>query len=361
MDDNITNRQIAFLLLLTLLSYSAVDISRALATTAGYGSWLTIIVGSIIFAFIAVLVTYLNYIYQGKMIADYSKLLVGKVGSYVISIYYFLYFLLIVVFLGIEFSSILKFEFIPQTPKAATLIVGIPVFCFIAYKGVVTAGRLMEFIGIVYLIVGTSIHILMFTQGTPSNILPLFNSEDIGNYTRALKEIVFPFLGIEILLTIPLSKKNGKSVIPTVFFTIIAIGLFYVLIVEACIMKVGINDIAHYNSSLIVAIRDMELPFLDFLKRIDVMFLTVGFAGLFMGISIVYTAMLELLSKILPKIKRGKLIIIIGVVSYAGCLFFDKKQGFLDFVKEAGIYLGLVAVLIIPAILLIISKVKKHA
>lgn len=49
MANSITNRQMFFILVLTLTSYSVVDISRAMAKSAGTGGWLTILATSIIF------------------------------------------------------------------------------------------------------------------------------------------------------------------------------------------------------------------------------------------------------------------------------------------------------------------------
>jgi len=356
----ITNRQIAFLLFLTLTSYSVVDIARAMAASAGYGSWLTILVASLLFAFIGLVIISLNYRFKGDMICDYSKKLTGNFISIVITMYYIFYFFLIVVFLNTQLSSILEAEFIPRTPRAVTMAVSIPIFCFIAYKGVITVGRLVEYYGLIYLIIMAAVFIIMLTQESTMRIRPFFNEADAYLYFQALREAIFPFLGIEILLVIPLSHKNGKSVKTTVFLAIISIGLFYALVVESTILKLGMNDIMHYNNSAIVAIRDMELSFLNFLKRLDVLFLTVGFSGFFMGISVVYTAILELLSKLIPKAKRWLLIMIIGVISFILAMIVLESQAFTEFVLDTGRYLGLIAALVIPITLLILSKVKKY-
>jgi spore germination protein len=358
--NRVTNRQIIFILILTLSSYSIVDISRAMAASAGYGSWLTILVTAIFFTVIAIINLSLGNKFKGQMLFDYSKHLVGKFGSYTVTIYYIIYFSIIIVFLSLQLSIMLKANFLPKTPKAATLIVGIPVFCFIAYKGITTLARLFELIGIFYIIIGVSVQVLMVTQGKLENILPFFNIADIGEYIGAIKEAIFPFLGIEVLLVIPLTKENGKKATITAAVTVFVIGLLYIFFVESTIMKLGMNNIVHYNSSLIVAIRDMELPFLDFMKRADVLFLTFGFAAFFLGITMVYTAITEYLCKMFTHAKRSYIVIIIGILSYAACLIFDNDPAFNKFVTGVGIYLGLVASAVLPTILLIIAKVKKN-
>lgn len=361
MEDRVTNRQIVFILLLTLTSYSVVDISRAMATTAGYGSWLTLMVTAILFALASIIIVSLKLRVKNETLMEYGQDLIGRIPMLAIGLYYIVYFFTILVFLLIQLGTLLKTDFLLKTPMTASIGIGVVVFCYIAYKGFVTIARMMEFIGIIYLITAVTVHILMLTQGRAENIMPFFNSDDVGSYFAAIKEAIFPFLGIELLLFVPISKKNGKSLIPTVFLTILGIGLFYTLVVESSIMKLGMNNIAHYNSSLIVAIRDMELPFLDFLKRMDVLFLTVGYAGMFMGISMLYTAIIEYISHVIPKLKRGTLSILVGIITYVSALILSGADWFIDGVVILGVYVGLGAVVVFPAILLIVSKVKKNA
>jgi cytochrome c-type biogenesis protein len=49
MPNSVTNRQIFFILFLTIAPYSTLSISKVLAESAGTGAWFTIIITSIIF------------------------------------------------------------------------------------------------------------------------------------------------------------------------------------------------------------------------------------------------------------------------------------------------------------------------
>lgn len=332
-----------------------------MAQSAGTGSWFTIIITSLIFAVASVIIVSLNNMYQGKMLFDYSRDIIGKVGSYAFSLYYIIYFLVVVVFLVIQLSNILQANFLLKTPKWATMLFGIPVYCFLAYKGITNVARMFELYGIILLVVAVLIHIGMLTQGNTTNILPLFNAQDIGKYFSAIENAILPYLGISVLLAIPLTKKNGKKLKKTAFLSLLFIGLFYVLVVESCIMKIGINSIVHYKDALVIAIRDTELEFLDFLQRLDVMYVFVGFMGFFMGISIVYTAIVEYLCKIFYQLKRLTVVVIVGAVSFILCLWILKIEGYEKFINETIKYSGLVSIFLIPALLLIVAKVRKHA
>lgn len=361
MKNNITNRQLFFILILTLTSFSVVNISKIMAENAGTGSWLTIIITAVFFSFVAVIIVQLNNLHKDKIIYEYSQDLLGKFPSYIIALFYFIYFYMIVVFLALELSVIMKDNFLHKTPIWATILIGIPVFCYIAYKGINTVGRMAEYFGVTYIITAVTVHIIMITQGKVERILPIFNSADVDNYFSAIKYAVFPFLGIEVLLFFPFDKQNGKKSVKTAFFTIITIGLFYMLVVMSSIMKLGLNNIVHYKDALIVAIRDMELPMLDILKRLDALFLTVGFVGFFMGISIVYTVLTELLCKLFVNAKRGIIVVILAISSYITCLLvINIFSDFSKFIETVGTILGLIAAVIIPTILLILSKVKNY-
>lgn len=362
MANSITNRQMFFILFLTSISFGVVSISKIMAESAGTGSWLTILITSLIFAIAAIVIVSLNNMFTGKMLFDYSKEIIGKAGSYTISIYFVLYFLLVLIFLIIQLSNILQANFLLITPKWAIMLFGIPVFGFLAYKGITSVARMFELYGLLVLIIAILIHIGMVSKARIENILPLFDINDIGKYLTALEKSIFPFLGIEIMLAIPFTKKNGKKAKRTAFLSLLFIGLFYVLVVESCIMKIGITSIVHYKDALIVAIRDTELEFLDFLQRLDILYMVVGFMGFFMGISIVYTALVEYLCKIFSRLKRLTIVLIVGAISYLLCLIVIKIKGYEEIFDETLKYLGLVSVFLIPVFLIIVAKVrKKHA
>ncbi len=224
---------------------------------------------------------------------------------------------------------------------------------------VVAFGRLAEIIGVLFLITGTFVHIAMATEGDVNRILPLFNPQEIEQYIEGFKASIFPFLGIEVLLVFPLAKKKGKKPVRTTIFALTTITLFYILVVETSIMKLGLNDIVHYKDALIVAIRDTEPPFMEIIARLDLLYLTVGFAGLFIGISIVMTTITEYVHRLLPTLSRLAVVIALGVVTYALFLIVSGIKGYEDFAVTLGTYLGLFGTFVIPLVLFMIAKAKK--
>jgi hypothetical protein len=218
--------------------------------------------------------------------------------------------------------------------------------------------RLTELIGVVFIITATFVHILMITEGQMNRILPLFNPAEIGSYLKALTSTEFAFIPPSILLAIPFTKQNGNKSIKTAFFSLLAIGLFYVLILESCIMKVGANDIVNYEDPLIVAIRDTSPKALEFLARLDILYLTVGFMGLFMGATIIMTVIVDYLCRIFSRLSRLVIVIAVGAATYGAFLIVIGIKEFEHYIRQASTVFLAISSILIPGILIIIAKAK---
>ncbi len=355
MKSDVSNRQIFFLLYLTLTAYTLISISKVLAERAGTGAWVPILIMTAVFSMLIVLFVRLGNKFPGRMLFDYSQEIVGKFFGYVLSICFALYFLLTSVYLNMQLTHVLKAEFFHKTPDWATLVAGVTVFGCIVYKGVNSVVRFIEIIGPVYLLANISIHFIMLSQGDINNILPLFRSSDAILYLVAIKDTILPFLGIEILTIIPFTKHNGKKAAFTAFFTILFIGLFYVLAVETSIMMLGIENTQNYSFSLIEAIKVVNVPVIE---RVDIVYLTVGFFGLVAGICVVYLALVEYATKIFSKMARKLVVLLLGVVIIILSRIGQAAKDSVSFFEAVIPVTGLIATFVTPTLLLVIARVR---
>mgnify|MGYP001272990877 CR=1 FL=1 len=360
MTNAITNRQLFFMLLLSLTSYSLVVIAHDMAQTAGTGSWLVIMVTALVFGAAASALVRLTRMFEGQTLFDYAPSLISKPGTYALCLYYVVHFLLILVFLVMELARLLNLDFFPRSPLWSFPLLGLPVFCYVAYKGITNVARLSEIVGIVFFATGIIVHIMMTIEGRVSRILPLFNPAEMGQYLKGFKPSVFPFLGIEIMLVMPFTRKINKNAGRAVFLTLLTIGAFYIFVVESCIMKIGLHNIINYKDALIVAIRDTSPQALEIISRLDILYLTAGFSGLFVGISIVMLVIVEYLCRIFKKASRLAVVAAVGAVSYALIIIAAGMQGFETFFSEIATYSGLFSSIIAPCTLLIIAVAKKR-
>lgn len=360
MVNTVTNRQLVFIIFVVITASKLITIPNLIAETVGTDGWITIICTAIIAGVFAVVITSLNNMFQGKMLFDYSIELVGKAGAYIIGIFYALYFLAISIYLSMWLASMIKSNILFKTPQWAVLLAGLLVFGYAVCKSITNMARIIEFYGIILLITVIVLHISMIFMGNVDNILPLFIPSKIGKYFSAIKDTFFSFLGVEILTVIPFTKQNIKKSSRIAFFTLLGIGILYILVAESSFMTISMNELIHYNHPVIAAIRQIEIPNLDIFRRLDIVYLTIGFTGIFASIIAVYAADVEYVCRLLPQINRITIVIFIGVVIYVLALISLNIKNFNDIFTAIFTYIGLVSAVFIPSLLLIIAKVKKH-
>ncbi|HOF99938.1 MAG TPA: GerAB/ArcD/ProY family transporter [Clostridia bacterium] len=360
MKNSVSNRQMSLILLLVLTAVTIIGLPGIMARSAGYGSWFTLILTSVPFAISALMIVSLNKKFQGEVLFDYSKKLVGKVGSYILGVFFLLYFLYLSSYLCASMTNILVANFFVHTPQWFIVLLSIPFYGYSAYKGITPVARVCEVFGSVFLVVTLISYIMMFMQGEVNHILPLYVPEDTVTYLSAIKRAVPSFLGVEVLTLIPLDGKSRKRAPWVAFFAVLGIGLYYALNVESSIMMNGMSEIRNEDNALITAIRQVQIPALSFFERLDLLYLTVGFSGLFAAKTIVMLAVMEYGCKLLPNVKRLYIALGVMLAVFLGDLYAFGKGYFGEFFETFCLTAGPVASFGIPALLLILAKVKGY-
>lgn len=346
-----------FIIFLTLTTYSTIDLPKIMAETAGRSSWIPIIGISVLFGAAAVIVTKLNNMHQKRVLFDYSQEIVGRFFSCLIALYYLVYFLSIGVYLILGLVGVLQSNFLPNTPPFVILLFGITLFGYVAYKGITNVARGFEISGISFLVMTVFVCILMAAGGMHYNILPLYNASDTKKFGEAMMKLIIPFGGIEVLFVIPFTIANKKAS-KIAFFTLLLIGIFYILIIEGTYMILGLNNTIALNDAFIEAIKVVEAPVIE---RTDIFYLVTGLMSLFAGMIIVFTAVTELACKMFAKIKRHIIVMIIGAVFFILCLFGQNIKDFNELFASYAKIPVLVSSILIPSALFIAAKLKKRA
>ena len=359
MKGSVTNRQLVFVVFIACVALTTITLPHNMALSAGRGAWLTLLLSGLIFGIMAVIIVKLNRMYEGKMLVEYSRDIAGGFVSYALGIFYALYFLLFELTLLNTSSKVAQVNFMFKSPQWALIFILIPVFGYIAYKGRTTAARLAEIFCIWFLIIAGATYITMLIQGDFRYLLPLFNASKTGQYIAAAKEAFPSFLGMEVLTILPMTKKNVKAP-KTVFFVMMGVAVFYILDVYGCYVMLGLNEIAFHTYPLIDAVRLVQYPAIEFLQRVDVSYMTFGFIRIFIAEGIVYMALVEILCKMLPKVKRLVVVLGSGAVFAVLSVVCLGIQEIPEILKGALSYAGIAAAFVIPLVLYVIAKVKKR-
>ncbi len=361
MDNYVTNRQLYFIILLTLESYSIIKLPKIMAETAGTGFWLTILIAAIIFSFAILIIIKLHKMFYGNTLYEYSTIIVGKVATWVIGAFYLIYFILITALLQRSISEIVKNAFLPKTPQWMPMFVLFAIVTYSATRGIANIGRIFEFFGIITVIVIVFLQLLVSIEGEFIYLKPFFDSSMIADYAKAIPKVMLPFLGFEVLTVIPFVEQENKRATRYCVLSIFTVALIYIASVATTFMMLSVEDTIYYTEPLIRAIRRVDLPSLQIFQRLDVFFVTSWFFSIFCSLTItVYTASFYA-NKLIPKLKMQWIVPVICLICFIIALL---PRSSVDVSRQLRFLIsnfGLIPPIIIPAILLIIAKVKKNA
>ncbi len=355
MANSITNRQMFYVLIMTLTTYTSIDLPKLVAEKAGRSGWLLVLAVAFLFGVAAILVTKLNNRFPGMVLYDYSREIAGRFVSLVIIIYYILYFLTVGVYLKVKLVDFLSASFLPKTPQFLMLLIAVALFAYVSYKGVTNVARVLELFGIVFLVTTITICVIMLFQGMIYNIRPFWNPNEVKFFPGTVPYLFFPFGGVEVLLIVPFTKRNRKAPLVS-FLTMLFIGLFYALIIEGTICILGINNTILYNDSLIEAIKIVYIPIIE---RTDIFYLTVGLSGLFAGMIMVFLSILEFICRLFARANRAVVTLAVAVVLYVLCLVGLGIPNITDTLNEIAPYLVVASSFVIPALLLLVAVIRK--
>ncbi len=359
MDENVTSKQVAFIIFGVLVGYGIVSLPKKMAEQAGTGGWISLLIATIISLLVTYIIIYLGYTFENKTLYEYSQILLGKTITYIIIWIYIVYFFGISSMVTRISCELIKQSILLRTPIwGLCLTMQVVVFYAIKKKLKVIA-RVCEIYGIVIAFAVLAIAILTFSQGQLINIRPLVDRHKTFTYFKALRRLILPFLGLEVITYIPLSRDNNKKVYIYSLMMVTFIGLLYIANGEACISVMGVKKIVYYKQALIATIRRIEVPYLEFLKRLDGIFLTSWIMAVYCTIVLFQYGAVIFTNKVFNKIRFDITALIIGL----GALFFSQvPYSIMDVEKvlEYMDYLGFIVMIIIPIILFILMKVKRY-
>ncbi len=355
MTNSVTNRQMFFILIMTLTTYTTIDLPNLVAKVVGRSGWMVILAVALVFGGGAVVITKLNNRFPGMVMFDYSSMIVGKFVSRALAVYYIIYFTLVGVYLKVKLVEFLSANFLPKTPQFILLAFSVALFGYVAFKGITNVARLFELFGVTFLFTTSIICAVMLFQGMTYNIRPFFHPGELHLFPKGALQMLFPFGGIEVLLIIPFTKQNKKAP-RAAFLTMLFIGFFYVLVVEGTISILGINNTILYNDSFIEAIKVVYVPIIE---RTDIFYLTVGLTSLFAGMIIVFLSVLEFSCRLVPRVKRTVVTPVIAAVLYTLCLPALSIRNITVKLDAYAPYFVAVSAILIPCFLMVIALVRK--
>ncbi|MGF7060300.1 GerAB/ArcD/ProY family transporter [Brassicibacter mesophilus] len=359
MNETLNNRQIAFIIYGTIVGYGILALPKQIAENAGTGGWVPLLLATIASIIITYIIAYLGCVYENKTLYEYSQILVGRYITYIFLALYIVYFFLFFTMIARMSGEVIKLTILLKTPVWAISLLYLIVVYYAIIKGIKVVARICELYGFIIIFGAFIIHFLMFTQGEMINLKPFFVIQDVQEYIKTSFKLVIPFLGMEAITFLPLRKENKKGIFKYTALMIAFIGLSYIIIFEANISVVGVDDIVHYKDAIISTVRRIDIKYLETFRRLDGILLLVWNIAVFTTMMMFAYGTTFYISKCFKNISYRLVAIIVitmsFIVSQAPKTVIQVEK-IIDFTG----YLAVIAAVIIPLILLIITKVKKY-
>ncbi|WP_066826848.1 GerAB/ArcD/ProY family transporter [Clostridium tepidiprofundi] len=360
MNESLSNKQIIFIIYGTIVGYGIVGLPRKAVEAAGTSGWICILIAGIISTFVTHMILYLSYVYKDKTLFEYSNILVGKYITYVFVSIYIIYFFIMFTMITRISSEVIRLTILLETPQMVLCIFFYLVAYYAVMKKIRVVGRLNEIYSIITICFIVSIQLTMFSQGKLINLKPYVVTSDVVVYFINSFKMIFSFLGMEILVAIPLTKENDKKIFKYSSFMIIGLTFLYIILTESCIALMGVDDVIHYKDVLFVAIRRVDIQPLQFLRRMDGIFISAWIMVIICSVMLFSYGAILFVDKLFNKIKYNIIVFVVFVLSFVFSQI-PKTIAQIEKIIDMLSYLGVVTVLIIPLILFIITKVKRYA
>lgn len=359
MNKSLTNRQCGFVVYSAIVGYGITNLPQNTAEAGGTTGWISILIVTVVAIIATYIITYLSYNNENKIVYEYSEELVGKFITFIFKIIFITYFILTFSYLIRMYAETLKLVMLNKTPIWAIEILFYVVVFYAISKGLNVGGRVCE----IYIPVAIAGMLLMsfalFTQGNLINLRPFFVRQGVMSYLKSAFQLVLPFLGMELLLFIPVNKKDNKGLYKYTLGTVLFIGIFYIFVVESAISVVGAETAIIYKASLFNIVRGVDVHYLEFFRRLDGIYMIIWTMDVFCSICLWGYSLTVSLGSIFKGAKYNALLTVTIIISFIISLI-PKSKLLVEKIINYASYIGIAAAFFIPTILFIVMKVKSH-
>lgn len=359
MKENLTNRQIALVLFGIIVEYGIHTLPKNVALATGTGGWTTLAFNTIFFMFMAYIVTYIQYSNENKTLYGYSREFFGKYVAAILAILYIVYFMMIVTMDLRIYAEILRLILLNKTPVWATLFVFYSIVFFATSKKLQAIGRLAEFYSLLVIIGYLFLIFIVFTKAKLINMQPFFEGSQVPKYIKAIYRLMLPFLGVEILLLIPMDKAKNKNIFRYTILTMLGVGVLYILNFESSISVGGIESVINQKAPLFQTLRGLDVYRLEILRRLDGLYFIFWTMNMFTSGCIWSYGTTTLINDLIPKLKVNYILIVVVISEYIISLL-PRTMMEIDQVMKIFSGISMATSIAIPIIIFIITKVKKY-
>ncbi|GAA0062551.1 GerAB/ArcD/ProY family transporter [Clostridium sp. CTA-1] len=304
-DNELTEMQFTLILIGSMMGVGILSLPNDVIKIAKQDGWISVLLGSIYPLYIVFIASYLGKNYPKENMLILSKKFFGKILGNILNLIFILYFVIISTKVAADVSNVLHIYMVQSLNKWTILIV---MYCMIAYAvhgGFKTVGILNEFIFFSTIII-FFIPLIAIKDLNILNIQPVLGSGAL-NILKAVKETIFSFSQIEIILLIYPLLKDNKKIKKCGFKSIIFITVVYFLFTIIDILYLGIEASLKFTWPIVNITESIMVPVINSFRYI---FMSLWSLTMFKTICNGYFIAFHELNNLIKKIDKTKILLL---------------------------------------------------
>ena len=308
----ISNSQL-MLLVLSFLQSMILTINFVYSITK-HDTWVAVLVGFIIAILFALLYLEIALKFPGKNIVQINDIVFGPFWGKLISVSYIWFFFQYMIHYMYFFNSFWITYIMPETPRAAFLIMFIFVCGMAVRNGIEVIARCSFAFTIIVTVTILSVTVLLIPDMKPSNLLPILEVEPLKFIQSVHIILVIPFCDIVAFLFILPYTSNKQQLRKPVLtaLSISAIQLLIVVLRDAAVL--GPRMLIASSASFAVS---RQIDIANVLTRLDVLVAITMLITVFMKVTIFYYVTVLSIAQTLKLRSYTSLVVPIGAIAIA--------------------------------------------
>lgn len=360
MDSNkvkISAMQLGILLIVTIIGVGILTLPRNVVEIAGPDGWILILLAGAFTMVLSLVLYSLAKRFPTQTIIEYSRDLVGRPLSVLIGVIFVTYYVIFSAFCVRIFGEVLKMFLLPKTPIEVITITFLLATSYLVRNGLEGVVRFYEIMIILMFVPYFLSLISGAPQGDFTNMLPVFQTSPT-TLLQGTFEIVFSFIGFEVLLLFAPFVSNQKSIKKTLIIAISIITLIYIGSTVTVLATFGAYETKNLIWPLMSYIKSIQVPG-AFIEQLEGVIMTIWVMFIYTTLATIYFAAAFICSKLSKTKEHSIFVIALLPITYILSLLPENVAQLYDWLGTFSIYAGALVNIVIPMFLLIVAKVRK--
>lgn len=353
----ISNRQFSILVILFTIGTTTLIVPTILSDIAKQDSWLASIVGIGFGLLLIVLYKILAGRYPDLTLAQYSEKILGKWLGKLLSLLFFLFYLLFTSSLLRIIGDLINTHILAETPIQAVNGLFILTVILAVRYGLETFSRSSEMLFPYVLLFFLLLSLFLLPQIESNRVLPILEN-GIAPILEAFYHILgLPFLELFIFLMIAPSVKTPAKIGKNMLFSVLIGGFVVTLVTLLSTMVIGYELTSRLNFPTFVLAQKIDIG--NFIQRIEVISGAFIFISIFIKITVTFYSMvlslaqtLELKNYQILTLPLGAIVLLLSICLWPNIIYFRTYS------KEVWTPLCIIFGLFFPLLLLSVDMIK---